>query len=107
MDPVGWNLTGFLTDFQVILFLDLQHAEGLMIHVDVIFALFSQVTTNTGCLHVNVIPLNVHDQVWWHEIDLSNEKRAPGCLVYIGDGILHSYIGIISINHEIPSLKLT
>ena len=31
---------------------------------------------------------------------VSNEKRAPGCLGYIGDEILPSYIGII-INHEI------
>ena len=29
---------------------------------------------------------------------LSNEKRAPGCLVYIGDEKLPSYVGII-INH--------
>ena len=26
----------------------------------------------------------------------SNEKRAPGCLGYLGDEILPSYIGIIS-----------
>ena len=24
----------------------------------------------------------------------SNEKRAPGCLGYIGDFVLHSYMGI-------------
>ena len=33
------------------------------------------------------------------EIRLSNEKRAPGCLVYIGDEQLPSYIGIV-INHD-------
>ncbi len=35
---------------------------------------------------------------------LSNEKRAPGCLGYIGDEFLPSYIGIIMdyfISHEI------
>ena len=31
---------------------------------------------------------------------MSNEKRAPGWLGFIGDEILSSYIGII-INHEI------
>ena len=31
-------------------------------------------------------------------LHLSNEKRPPGCLVYIGDEILPSYIGIL-INH--------
>ena len=30
---------------------------------------------------------------------MSNEKRAPGCLGYIGDEKLPSYIGII-INHN-------
>ena len=30
--------------------------------------------------------------------DLSNEKRAPGCLGYIGDAILPSYVGIM-LNH--------
>ena len=34
---------------------------------------------------------------------LSNEKRAPSCLGYIGDEILHSYMGII-INHYKSSL---
>ena len=31
---------------------------------------------------------------------MSNEKRAPGCLGYIGDDILPSYVGII-VNNEI------
>ena len=31
---------------------------------------------------------------------MSNEKRAPGCLGYIGDDILPSYVGSIT-NHEI------
>ena len=31
---------------------------------------------------------------------MSNEKRAPGCLGYIGDEILHRDIGI-TINHDI------
>ena len=34
---------------------------------------------------------------------LSNEKRAPSCLGYIGDEILHSYMGII-VNHYKSSL---
>ena len=29
------------------------------------------------------------------DLQMSNEKRAPGCLGYIGDDILPSYIGII------------
>ena len=33
---------------------------------------------------------------------LSNEKRAPGCLVYIGDEILPSYIGIIISHYKDP-----
>ncbi len=43
----------------------------------------------------------VHDAIgssshpWSH---MSNEQRAPGCLGYIGDEILPSYVGII-INH--------
>ena len=32
------------------------------------------------------------------KIQMSNEKRAPACLGYIGDEILPSYMGII-INH--------
>ena len=35
------------------------------------------------------------------EHELSNEKRAPGWLGYIGDEKLPSYIGHYFINHEI------
>ena len=33
---------------------------------------------------------------------LSNEKRAPGCLVYIGDEKLPSYMGIIMNHYKDP-----
>ena len=34
---------------------------------------------------------------------MSNEKRAPGCLGFIGDEILPSYIGIV-INHYLAEI---
>ena len=33
---------------------------------------------------------------------MSNEKRAPGCLGYIGGEILSSYIGIIISHYKDP-----
>ena len=37
---------------------------------------------------------------WFFKFQVSNEKRAPGCLGYVGDEILPSYIGIL-ISHDI------
>ncbi len=41
-------------------------------------------------------------EIWKEKNSLSNEKRAPGCLVYIGDEILPSYIGIIKNYYKDP-----
>ena len=36
------------------------------------------------------------DRFFLMDVYLSNEKRAPGYLLYIGDEILPNYMGIIS-----------
>ena len=44
-----------------------------------------------------------HEMMCPFQNNLSNEKRAPGCLGYIGNEILPSYIGLIISHYKDPS----